>query len=83
VDVLRKRDVLNPRNKYVEGTLENVAPVHKKLVGDRRIEGKELSYNIRIDEDEIDELIEDFEDFSDKYLKKTKKERKALMKKLN
>lgn len=86
VDILkRKRTVVNPREKYEESTLETVksVPVHKKLVRDRRNEGDELSYNIKIDENEIDELIEDFEDFSDKYLKKTKKERKALMKKLN
>ena len=77
-----KRATLNPRERYEESTLE-VVPVHKKLVGDRRNAENELSYNVKIDEGEIDELIEDFEEFSDKYLKKTKKERKALMKKLN
>ena len=79
----RKREILDPRRKYEERTLKE-APIHKKLVGEnRRIGEKELSYNIKIDENEVDELIEDFEDFSDKYLRKTKKERKALMKKLN
>lgn len=85
----KKRGILNPLHKgYKEeeegGILESVSsslPVHKKLVGSG--ESKDLSYNIKIDEKEIDELIEDFEDFSDKYLHKTKKERKALMKKLN
>jgi hypothetical protein len=79
VEILRRSR--NPR-KYEEGTLVDVSvvPARERLVGERR---NELSYNIKIDEDEIDELVEDFEDFSDKYLKKTKKERKALMKKLN
>jgi hypothetical protein len=79
VEILRRNR--NPK-KYQEGTLEDVTvvPARERLVGERR---NELSYNIKIDEDEIDELVEDFEDFSDKYLKKTKKERKALMKKLN
>jgi hypothetical protein len=79
VEILRRNR--NPR-KYQEGTLEDVSvvPARERLVGERR---NELSYNIKIDENEIDELVEDFEDFSDKYLKKTKKERKALMKKLN
>ena len=80
----RNRGVVNPRTRYEESTLEYVkGPVHKKLLGERRIGENELSYNIKIDENEIDELVEDFEDFSDKYLKKTKKERKVLMKKLN
>lgn len=81
----KKRGILNPLHKEYkdEGILETVtsSPVHhKKLVGS---ESKDLSYNIKIDEKEIDDLIEDFGDFSEKYLHKTKKERKHLMKKLN
>ena len=68
-------NILDPKYKEILGKKKDVLPIEKN-VGD-------LSYNIKIDENEIDEIIDDFGDLADKYLSKTKKERKVLMKKLN
>jgi hypothetical protein len=68
-------NILDPKYKEILGKKKDVLPIEKNA-GD-------LSYNIKIDENEIDEIIDDFGDLADKYLSKTKKERKVLMKKLN
>ena len=42
----------------------------------------ELTFNVKIDKDEIENIAEDFEDFGERYWTQTSRERNVLLKKL-